>query len=79
MKKYFPKGTVILLKNLGDAIQSERDAPMTVGIAEDMKKNFGKPVAVRYMDVDNTFTIEEDDGIFWYDTGWVVELKQRSE
>lgn len=79
MKKYFPKGTVILLKNLDDAIQSVRNAPMTVGIAEDMKGNFGKPVAVRYMDTDDTFTIEEDGGMFWYDTGWVVELKQRSE
>lgn len=38
MKKYFPKGTVILLKNLDDAIQSERNATMIVGIAEDMKK-----------------------------------------
>lgn len=79
MKKYFPKGTVILLKNLDDAIQSERNAPMTVGIAEGMKENFGKPVTVRYMDTDDTFTLEEDEGMFWYDTGWVVELKQRSE
>lgn len=79
MKKYFPKGTVILLKNLDDEIQSERNATMTVGIAEDMKGNFGKPVTVRYMDTDDTFTIEEDRGVFWYDTGWVVELKQRSE
>lgn len=79
MKKYFPKGTVILLKNLDDAIQSRRNSPMTVGIAGDMKGNFGKPVTVRYMDTDDTFTIEEDDIQFWYDTGWVVELKQRSE
>ena len=79
MKKYFPKGTVILLKNLDDAIQSVRNAPMNVGIAEDMKGNFGKPVTVRYMDTDDTFTIEEDSIQFWYDTGWVVELKQRSE
>lgn len=79
MKKYFPKGTVILLKNLDDAIQSERNASIAVSIAGDMKKNFGKPVAVRYMGTDDTFTIEEDGGMFWYDTGWVVELKQRSE
>lgn len=79
MKKYFPKGTVILLKNLDDAIQSERNATMTVGIAGDMKKNFGKPVTVRYMDTDDTFTIEEDGIQFWYDTGWVIEIKQRSE
>lgn len=79
MKKYFPKGTIILLKELDDAFRSRRNAPMTVGIAEAMKKNFGKPVAVRYMDTDDTFTIEEDGGMFWYDTGWVVELKQRSE
>lgn len=79
MKKYFPKGTVILLKNLDDAIQSRRNSQMAVGITEDMKGNFGKPVAVRYMDTDDTFTIEEDGGMFWYDTGWVVELKQRSE
>lgn len=79
MKKYFPKGTVILLKELDDALRSRRNAPMTVGIAEAMKDNFGKPVTVRYMDADDTFTLEEDDGRFWYDTGWVVELKQRSE
>lgn len=79
MKKYFPKGTVILLKNLDDAIRSVRNAPMTVGIAEDMKGNFGKPVTVRYMDTDDTFTIEEDGGQSWYDTGWVIGLKQRSE
>ena len=79
MKKYFQKGTVILLKNLDDAIQSVRNAPMNVGIAEDMKGNFGKPVTVRYMDTDDTCTIEEDSIQFWYDTGWVVELKQRTE
>ena len=79
MKKYFPNGTVILLKNLDDAIQSGRNAPILVSIAEDMKGNFGKSVTVRYMDMDDTFTIEEDGGMFWYDTGWVVELKQRSE
>lgn len=79
MKKYFPKGTVILLKNLDDAIRSERNTPIPVSIAGDMKDNFGKPVTVRYMDTDDTFTIEEDGGVFWYDTGWVVELKQRSE
>lgn len=79
MKKYFPKGTVILLKNLDDAIQSERNASMTVSIAGAMKGNFGKIVTVRYMDTDDTFTIEEDDDMFWYDTGWVIEIKQRSE
>lgn len=79
MKKYFPKGTVILLKNLDDAIQCGRNAPIAVSIAEDMKGNFGKPVTVRYMDTDDTFIIEEDRGVFWYDTGWAVELKQRSE
>lgn len=79
MKKYFPKGTVILLKNLDDAIRSVRNALITVGITEGMKGNFGKPVAVRYMGTDDTFTIEEDGGMFWYDTGWAVELKQRSE
>lgn len=79
MKKYFQKGTVILLKNLDDAIQSVRNAPIAVSIAGDMKGNFGKPVTVRYMDTDDTFTLEEDGGLYWYDTGWVVELKQRSE
>lgn len=38
MKKYFQKGTVILLKNLDDAIQSKRNAPMAIRIVEDMKK-----------------------------------------
>lgn len=79
MKKYFPNGTVILLKHLDDAIQSGRNATMIVGIAGGMKDYFGKPVTVRYMDTDDTFTIEEDGGMFWYDTGWVVEIKQRSE
>lgn len=79
MKKYFQKGTIILLKELDDALRSRRNAPMNVGIAKAMKDNFGKPVTVRYMDTDDTFTIEEDGGMFWYDTGWVVELKQRSE
>lgn len=79
MKKYFPKGTVILLKNLDDAIQSGRNSPIVVGIAGGMRENFGKIVTVRYMDTDDTFTLEEDDGMFWYDTGWVIEIKQRSE
>lgn len=79
MKKYFQKGTVILLKNLDDAIQSRMNTPIPISIAGAMKDNFGKPVTVRYMDTDDTFTIEEDGGMFWYDTGWVVELKQRSE
>lgn len=79
MKKYFPKGTVILLKHLDDAIQSGRNSPTIIGIAGGMNDYFGKPVTVRYMDTDDTFTIEEDGGMFWYDTGWVVEIKQRSE
>lgn len=79
MKKYFEKGSRVLLKRLDVVAQTEVNAPMKLSIAEDMKDNFGKPVTVRYMDTDDTFNIEEDGGTYWYDTAWACMLRQRSE
>lgn len=79
MKKYFRKGSMVLLKRLDVALEAERNSPMALSIARDMEKWFGEIVTVRYIDTDDTFTIEEDGGMYWYDTAWTCVLRQRSE
>lgn len=47
-----------------------------------MKANqntFGNVVTIGYIDTDGTFAIYEDDGRYWYDLGWIKNIKQRTE
>lgn len=46
---------------------------------ERKSKYLGKVVTIRCVDIDGTFAIYEDDGRYWYDLGWIENIKQRTE
>lgn len=46
---------------------------------EGKSKYLGNVVTIGYIDTDGTFAIYEDDGRYWYDLGWIKNIKQRTE
>lgn len=51
----------------------------TLNFNEGKSKYLGNIVTISYVDTDGTFTIYEDGGRYWYDLGWIKNIKQRTE
>lgn len=48
-------------------------------LTHNFSKYLGNVVTISYVDTDGTFTIYEDEGRYWYDLGWIKNIKQRTE
>ena len=76
LSKYLHIGTKV---ELVDWYQAESIRIATHNFNEGKSKYLGNVVTISHIDIDGTFAIYEDKGRYWYDLGWIKNIKQRTE
>lgn len=76
LSKYLHIGTKV---ELVDWYQAESIRIAIYNFNKGKSKYLGNVVTISHIDIDGTFAIYEDEGRYWYDLGWIKNIRQRTE